>query len=74
MKQPSRENALPHLSAAEVHAGLALVYTAAVLTTLEYWFHPSRVEARITGVPAHSMPAPSMEAGPTWSAATVAAA
>jgi membrane protease YdiL (CAAX protease family) len=51
-------------------SALALVYTAAVLTFLEYVWLPYRIEARLRGLPPEMGPAPSLEAGLQWAAAT----
>jgi len=50
------------------HAALALVYTALALTTLEFWFHPCRVEARLRDLPFGRFAAPSLDAGLIWAA------
>ena len=44
-------------------SALALIYTAAVLTFLEYVWLPYRIEARLQGLPKGYGPAPSLEAG-----------
>jgi membrane protease YdiL (CAAX protease family) len=48
----------------------ALLYTAVILTVLEYGFLPFRVEARLQGLPYGYSPAPSLEAGVIWAAGT----
>ena len=54
---------------ADARVALALVYTAAVLTAMEYWWLPGRVQARMEGLPRDLVGAISLEAGLTWSAA-----
>ena len=49
---------------------LALLYTAALLTTIEYWWLPSRVQARLTPGPFGGGPI-SLEAGLTWAVACI---
>ncbi len=53
-------------------SALALVYTAVVLTLLEYVWLPYRIEARLQGLPPEFGPPPSLEAGLQWAAATTA--
>jgi len=50
---------------------LALVYTACLLTALEYWYLPTKVQARLTPSPEWATPVPSLEAGLTWAAACI---
>jgi membrane protease YdiL (CAAX protease family) len=54
-------------------SALALVYTAVVLTFLEYVWLPYRIEARLQGLPPEYGPPPSLEAGLQWAAATFTA-
>lgn len=49
-----------------------LLYTAAMLTVLEYRYLPTVIEARLRGLPSGVRPAPSLEAGVTWAIACVA--
>ena len=56
----------------DVRVALALVYTAAVLTAMEYWYLPNRVMARLSNI--HDpiwVPRPSLEAGLTWAGACI---
>jgi len=55
---------------------LALVYTACLLTVLEYWYLPERVQSRMTPAPEWAAPmqwypTPSLEAGLTWVVACI---
>src|SRR5688572_29384218 len=59
---------LTHLRSPRGLAAASLVYTAATLTVLEYWFMPFVVQARIAG----RRGPPSMEAGTTWALASSA--
>lgn len=50
-------------------AALALVYTALVLTVLEFWFHPVKVQMRLLGRPLYAGEGISLRAGLEWAAA-----
>lgn len=52
-------------------AALALVYTAALLLAFEFWWIPSRVEARLRAAAPGPRPEPSLEPGLQWVAACV---
>ena len=55
----------------DLQVAVALLYTAALLTVLEYFYLPTTIEARLLGVPAGVRPAPSLEAGVSWSLACI---
>jgi membrane protease YdiL (CAAX protease family) len=48
-----------------------LVYTALILTAMEFWALPTRIEARLRGLPAGLRPPPSLDAGLLWAASCV---
>lgn len=52
-------------------SAFALVYVAVVLCVLEYLFLPTRVEARLQGLPAGYEITPSLQAGLIWAGGTI---
>ena len=56
---------------ATAQAAVALLYTCVVLTVIEYWLHPVRLEERLRGWGAGTMPPVSLKAGSLWSLSTV---
>jgi hypothetical protein len=62
--------ALSELTGHRARAVLALVYTAVLLTSFEFWLLPARIEARRQGYPLERM-APGLESGLWWVVACV---